>query len=188
MREVGKRVIIFGTIFILITMSIVPIYASETTKDQNPEKAQSATHYTLATIEIRCDWIWKPFVPLSINVTWNNQTEYEFPEINGTIQTNFTVVIKYRLENWVIIPRWIKVFILIWQGTDYIWNLNTTYFRCSGLKWKYHNITLNNNNQINPPIVNKTLVAGFSVSEFPTNIMPVGTTKKEFTISAGPDP
>jgi hypothetical protein len=36
MKEIGKKTIVIGIIFILMTMSIVTIYASGTTKDQNP--------------------------------------------------------------------------------------------------------------------------------------------------------
>ncbi len=179
--------LMFGTIFILLTLSIVPINASKTTNDQKSCETQSANQYILGEIRVGWDYYFKQ-KPFIFNITFNNQTEFEFPEINGTIQTNFTVVFMHRLENRLIFPRWTKAWILVWQGNNYIWNIQTPYYRCKDLKWEYHNITLNAINWIYSPVANQSIYAMIGVGGFPTHLWPNASNVKEFSITIGSDP
>jgi hypothetical protein len=194
MSETGKRAIVFGTIFILITMSMIPIYASDTTKNQSPQKVQSEQQYVLGYITVSCDWFFvKGHVPFKAVITFSNQTEFHFPEINGIIQMNFTVICKQRLEDHLIFPRWVKYYAEVWEAgsPDYTWDYWSHYYRCRSLLWKYHNITLDKTNWIFPVHTNgsnATIRVILAVSGLPVPILPTSSANETITVVPGSDP
>ena len=154
----------------LITMSIVPVDANKTTETQCPQKTHSAIQYDLGSIIVKWEWAFQHWPPI-VNFIINNQTEFIFPEINGTLQMNFSVTCQHRMDNRLVFPRWTRFVILIWYKGDYIWNYQSKFYHCPGnLLWDYHNVTLDQTNQIFPIVTmgqNATLKVQFWVYGFP---------------------
>jgi hypothetical protein len=158
-KDITKRTIILGIIFILMMISIVPIQASENKKDTFPQKNLAASENILANITVTWDSFFHRFSlnDLQPKVIINQSAikDFYFPEINDTIeQINFTVVFKHRLEKSVLIPRFTRVYLAISYNDTYIFLHESINYRCKNLVWEYQNFTVTSANQLVPLITN----------------------------------
>jgi hypothetical protein len=155
MKETGKKAIIVGTIFILITMSIVPIQASDIKRETALQKTQLTNNNVIGTLTLK----WNNFLmtsKLSWKINFNQSTtrDFYFTEVNGTLQNvNFTIICKQWLENRVIVPRFIKCHLALYNDTNgvYYFDYWTHRFWIWGnpTVWKYSNFSVGPKEQIN---------------------------------------
>lgn len=83
-----------------------------------------------------------------VNINQTEVTDFYFPEINGTVQMNFTIVCKHRLENKVLLPRSTRVYLSITHNDSYLFRQESNNHRCKNLAWEYINLTVTPNNQL----------------------------------------
>ena len=158
MKDVAKRTIILGIIFILMAMSIIPIQASENKKDAIPLKTQVNGENILAYINVGWDTFFTdrdPFdQPPRVNITQSATRDFYFPEINGTIQMNFTVVCKQRYENPPILLRFTRFDLSVYCNNTYRFQYVSSFQRCKAVVWQYNNIAVGPNDVKNPLYTN----------------------------------
>jgi len=90
---------------------------------------------------------------------------------------NFTVKVRWRLENRVIIPRWTKIRVGIWYDNNWTWDFWSRYYRCKSELWGYQNFTFDRHNWLYPIYTNgsnATLGVVVAISCFPFPIIPEG--------------
>jgi hypothetical protein len=143
-----KKCVILGTLFILMTMSILPVHASEIKNEVLPQTIHENGENILGTITIE----WQSFfatgkltdlIPI-INFTQSDTRIFYFSEINGVLQMNFTVICRQILLNRTLFPRYVRYEFMLPQGGPYIYNKVRPSF-CWSLSWKYSNITVGPN-------------------------------------------
>jgi hypothetical protein len=175
MVETGKKLFVMGAIIILTSMSIAPLEASVSPRSQQNTTGKNS--YVLCEITVKQDYV--HLGAFHVNVTWSNQSDFDFQNISDV---NFTIITKHRLDDRVLIPRWTKYWVMIGQSEDPTWNIETHYYRCKTLTWEYHNITLNRGNMIYPP-TNGTLWCMVSASGFPFKMSPIPYSVKLINIT-----
>ena len=195
MKDVTKRTIILGIIFILMMISIVPIQASENKKDAFPQKTLTASENILANMTVTWDSFFHRFSlnDLQPKVIINQSTikDFYFSEINGTIQVNFTVICKHKLEKSVLIPRFTRVYLAIsYNGTN-IFQPESINHRCRNLVWEYLNFTVGSDNQLVPLITNGeniTLTVEVGAYGFPFGLQGITNILDSITVHPIPTP
>ena len=195
MKDVTKRTIILGIIFILMMISIVPIQASENKKDAFPQKTLTASENILANMTVTWDSFFHRFSlnDLQPKVIINQSTikDFYFSEINGTIQMNFTVICKHKLEKSVLIPRFTRVYLAIsYNGTN-IFQPESINHRCRNLVWEYLNFTVGSDNQLVPLITNGeniTLTVEVGAYGFPFGLQGITNILDSITVHPIPTP
>ena len=98
-----RRFLIFGAI-ILLFIPIVNIYAVENDEHQKNVEV-SGVNNLLATIEITHYRIFEKDVIMDIEITPADNREYNFTEIDGIVEMNFTIIFNHRLYTNNIIMR-----------------------------------------------------------------------------------
>jgi hypothetical protein len=158
LKEVTKGTMVLGIFFVLMMLSIANSQASENKKDSFPQKNLAASENILANMTVTWDSFFKTFSleGLQPNVTINQSaiTDFYFHEINGTIQMNFTIVCKHRLENRVLFPRFTRVYLAISYNDSYLFLHESINHRCKNLTWDYLNFTVAPENQLVPLLTN----------------------------------
>jgi len=195
MKDVTKRTIILGIIFILMMISIVPIQASENKKDAFPQKTLTASENILANITVTWDSFFHRFSlnDLQPKVIINQSTikDFYFSEINGTIQVNFTVICKHKLEKSVLIPRFTRVYLAISYNDTNIFQPESINHRCRNLVWEYLNFTVGSDNQLVPLITNGeniTLTVEVGAYGFPFGLQGITNILDSITVHPIPTP
>ena len=195
MKDVTKRTIILGIIFILMMISIVPIQASENKKDAFPQKTLTASENILANMTITWDSFFHRFSlnDLQPKVIINQSTikDFYFSEINGTIQMNFTVICKHKLEKSVLIPRFTRVYLAISYNDTNIFQPESINHRCRNLVWEYLNFTVGSDNQLVPLITNGeniTLTVEVGAYGFPFGLQGITNILDSITVHPIPTP
>jgi hypothetical protein len=154
LKEATKRFIIFGILFMLLTMSIATIQANENKKNLLPKKALADNENILANISVTWFSFFYNFsvddLQPKISVNQSTVTDFYFPEINGSIQMNFTVVCRHKLVNKVIIPRFTRVYLAVIYNGSYLFWAESVNHRCKNLWWEYINFTVDPNSQLIP--------------------------------------
>jgi hypothetical protein len=195
MKDVTKRTIILGIIFILMMISIVPIQASENKKDAFPQKTLTASENILANMTVTWDSFFHRFSlnDLQPKVIINQSTikDFYFSEINGTIQLNFTVICKHKLEKSVLIPRFTRVYLAISYNDTNIFQPESINHRCRNLVWEYLNFTVGSDNQLVPLITNGeniTLTVEVGAYGFPFGLQGITNILDSITVHPIPTP
>jgi hypothetical protein len=195
MKDVTKRTIILGIIFILMMISIVPIQASENKKDAFPQKTLTASENILANMTVTWDSFFHRFSlnDLQPKVIINQSTikDFYFSEINGTIQVNFTVICKHKLEKSVLIPRFTRVYLAISYNDTNIFQPESINHRCRNLVWEYLNFTVGSDNQLVPLITNGeniTLAVEVGAYGFPFGLQGITNILDFITVHPIPTP
>jgi len=195
MKDVTKRTIILGIIFILMMISIVPIQASENKKDAFPQKTLTASENILANMTVTWDSFFHRFSlnDLQPKVIINQSTikDFYFSEINGTIQMNFTVICKHKLEKSVLIPRFTRVYLAISYNDTNIFQPESINHRCRNLVWEYLNFTVGSDNQLVPLITNGeniTLTVEVGAYGFPFGLQGITNILDSITVHPIPTP
>lgn len=152
-KEMIRKALVLGSLFILITMSIVPIQASENKKELSPYNTYKYGDNILGTITVKYQSFWatgdpRDLIPIII-FNQSDTKDFYFDEIDGWIQLNFTVICKQRLENYTSFPRFTRYETYIKYNGDHIFAYRSISYICWTLKWKYNNITLGPDQMIN---------------------------------------
>jgi len=149
-----------GILFILMTMSIIPIQASENKNVISPRSTQENGDNILGYITIEWDswfagWNFNILKP-NINYSQSDTREFYFDEIDGIIQMNFTIVCRMRLINFALFPRWAQLEFYLPSEEPRVFNALKVGFCGWSLKWKYFNITVGPDGPeyINPLVTN----------------------------------
>ena len=155
-------------------ISIVPIHAREKTKDAFPQKTLAASENILANMTVTWDSFFHRFsfkdLQPKVSINQSAIKDFYFPEINNTIQMNFTVIFKHRLEKSVFIPRFTRVYVAISYNDTYLFQPESINHRCKNLVWEYHNFTVGPDTQLVDLITNgenATLTVVVGVYGFP---------------------
>jgi hypothetical protein len=143
-KGVVRKSIVLGIIFILMVMSIVPIQASENKKDISPQTTHENGENILGYITVKWQSFFATFNlsdlrPIII-FNQSDTRDFYFPEIDGIVQLNFTVVCRQRLENRTLFPRFTRYEFSIKYNGDFLFNCITKFYPCWTLKWKYNDI------------------------------------------------
>lgn len=83
-----------------------------------------------------------------VSINQSDMKDFYFPEVNGTLQMNFTVVCKHRLEHRVIIPRLTRVYLSISYNESYVFRRESNNTRCKSLSWEYMNFSVDPEDQL----------------------------------------
>ena len=174
LKYIVKKTIIIGTMFILITTSIIPIHASKNIKDISTQPALENSENILGYITVEWESFWTHLKLLDlipkVNITQSDMREFNFTEINGVIQMNFTVLCKQICLNQVLFPRFTRFDVIIKHDGLNIYNYNTSFHLWKNLTWEYITITLGPNDSINPLETNghnATLEPTLGIRAFP---------------------
>jgi hypothetical protein len=195
-KDLVKRTILLGTIFILMMISFVSIQASENKKDAFPHKTLVTSENILANMTVTWDSFFHSFSLKALQpIVSINQSEikdFYFPEINGTIQQiNFTVVFRHKLENSVLIPRFTRVYVAISYNDSYIFLRESINHRCKNSVWDYQNFTIGSGHQLIPLIThgeNVTLTVEVGAYGFPFGFQGVTNVLDPITVHPIPIP
>lgn len=166
--------LIIGLLFILTMINIGPTQANQDKKDTSSQQILSDNENILADIIVTWDSFFHrfSFKDLAPNITINQSdtTDFYFSEINNTIQMNFTIICKHRLENPVIIRRLTRIYLAISYNDSYLFLAESINHRCKNLTWEYINFTIDPSYQLIPLLTNgenKTLTVEVGVFGFP---------------------
>jgi hypothetical protein len=172
LKDIIKRTIVLGTLVILMTMSIVPIQASENKKEVSPQTTHENGKNILAYITVEWESFFSTWnithLPPKINITQSDIRDFYFPEINGVIKMNFTIVCKQKVLDNVLFRRWVRFEFYLPNSSPYIYNTQNSSFT-KKLTWEYSNITVGPNtlNDLVTNGSNATLIPRVGVRCFP---------------------
>jgi hypothetical protein len=152
LKGVIRRFMIFGILFILIITSFFNIQAGVSKKDTLPQTTSAENKNVLAEITVKWDSFFHTFnindLQPTVTINQSEMIEFYFPEINDTIQMNFTVFCKHKLENKVLFPRSTRVYLSITHNDTYLFRHESNNYRCKTLTWEYLNYTVDPHNQL----------------------------------------
>jgi len=152
LKDVIKRAKILGIIVILLMTSIVTIQAAVLEKNTESWTTSGESENILADITVSWNSFFHTFnindLQPIVTINQSDTVDFYFPEINDTLQMNFTVICKHRLINKVLFPRSTRVYLSITYNDTYIFRHESNNKRCKTLTWEYLNSTVDQDNQL----------------------------------------
>lgn len=152
MKDDIRKSLIFGIILLVLTMGLVNIQTGVGKKNIAPQEISTDGDNVLANMTVAWDSFFATFnvnnLQPKVGINQSNTVDFYFPEVNGTLQMNFTVVCKHRLEHRVIIPRFTRVYLSISYNESYIFRRESNNTRCRSLLWEYMNFTVEPDDQL----------------------------------------
>jgi hypothetical protein len=155
-KRIVRKFLVLGIIFISITISIASVLASENKEAPSSQVTLKNDENILANITVEWEsfftnWKLMDLCP-RVNITQDETRVFYFPEINGAIQMNFTVLCKHIMLNNALFPRFERYDAIIKHNNINIFNNYTKFYCCSKLSWEY--VTLELDHMLNPVYTN----------------------------------